>query len=284
MISQSESASVAPGALLKLFDKLGINSFRESAMITLSAHVANRSVALLLREGEKLSVGSGVCVRIGDRYLIATAKHNLQDDNGHALQISDIEVRSRGEKFGEPITVCRVGLSPFADLAWLEMNPEASIRPRLAFATLGDLASLREDEQRACFLLGYPAAMAEKPDSVQQCPLLESTCMGTVSIVPANRGEQETFTIEWPPHDGSLGDSLPEPYGISGAGVWSVPRHDEYRVWSAERATLVGIETAWRGNHKELVVMRIERWLELVAGQIPEVSGEIAATLEKISS
>src|ERR1700691_1772795 len=110
-----------------------------------------------------------------------------------ALQISNIEVRSRGEKFSEPITVCRVGLSPSADLTWLEVNRKASIRPHLAFATLDELASLLEDEQHACFLLRYPAAMAEKPEILRHRPLLESTCVGTFSIVPANRGEQGTL-------------------------------------------------------------------------------------------
>jgi hypothetical protein len=287
---QSNPASIAAGALVRLFEKLGVNSFQKAASITLTEHIANRSVALLSRDGgDGLFVGSGVCVRIGDHYLIATAKHNLQDRySDREFEISDIEVCSRGEKFSEPLKVRSMGRSPSLDLAWLELDPEASSRPQLAFATLNEVSLFREDQsQHPCFLLGYPAAMAERPTDARQRPLLESACVGTMSITRSNRGSPgspDSFAIEWPPYDGSLDDCLPEPYGVSGGGIWTLPRPDDYLVWSSERAKLVGIETLWRTEDKELVIIRIEQWLQLVADQIAELSDDIAFTVRKIRS
>ncbi len=241
----------------------------------------------LQRKGGGLYVGSGLCVRIGDRYLIATAKHNLQDDNCRDLQISDFEVRPRGKKYGEPLEVRSMGLAPNVDLAWLEVNPETSKRPHLAFVTVEEIASLREDKgQQACSLLGYSKEMAEKPSNAQERPLLESACVVTLSILPSGRqapNDPNTFAIEWPPHDGSLNDSLPEPHGVSGGGVWLLPKHDDYLVWSSERARLVGIARAWWREERE-------RWLcgssvgwNSFADQIPELRDEVTAILQKIA-
>jgi hypothetical protein len=99
-----------------------------------------------------------------NHYLVATATHNLQDDNGLDLQISDFDVRPRGEKFGEPLEVRSIGMAPNSDLAWLELGRKASKRPQLAFVTIDQIASLQEEkDQQPCFLLGYPKERAEKP-------------------------------------------------------------------------------------------------------------------------
>jgi len=276
---------IPSGDILSLFEKLDIQSGErdptKAAVAQLASYVSNRSVALLLRPEGGLWVGSGVCIRIGARHFVATAKHNLQH-NGQDLQISDIEVRARGEKYGEPLKVTSMGLASDVDLAWLELDSTASKRPPLAFVTTDEIASLpKKVGQEPCFLLGYPAEMADNPSDAQQRPLLESACIGTLSIVSSQRRGRVspgTFAIEWPPHDGSLDDSFPEPHGVSGGGVWLLPRHDDYLVWSPERSRLIGIEVAWCRDSKELVVIRIEHWLELVANHLPELRDEMTRT------
>jgi hypothetical protein len=280
---------IPSGDILSLFEKLGIQSGERDATraagAQLASYLSNRSVALLLRPEPGLWVGSGVCIRIGARHFVVTAKHNLQH-NGQDLQISDIEVRARGEKYGEPLNVTSKSLASDLDLAWLELDPMASKRPHLAFVTIDEIASLPEKGDREpCCLLGYPAEMADKPSDAQQRPLLESAFILTLSIPQSRRqghATDGTFAIEWPPHDGSLDDSLPQPYGLSGGGVWLLPRHDDYLVWSPERARLVGIEVAWRRDAKELVVIRIERWLELISNDFPEIRASVMRAIERI--
>lgn len=275
---------IRPGDMLGLFEKLGINSRKRDAIMgsaaLLTNYVSGRSVALLLRSSlGSLEVGSGVCVRIGNRYLVATVRHNLQDDKGKDLQISDLEVRPRGEKYGEPLKVQRMGLSPNLDLAWLELDPEASKRPHLAFVTTDHIAFLQEeDDHQPCFLVGYPAQMADKPSDAQQRPLLASAGVLTLSIAPKRRqspGDYGTFAIEYPTHDRSLDDSLPLPHGVSGGGVWLFPGFADHLVWSPERARLVGIAKSWWKDCREEVALRVECWLKLVANQIPEVGEEV---------
>jgi hypothetical protein len=270
------------GDIVSLFEKSGIESRKsdaiKAAVLQLAGLLSNRSVALLLRPEGGLWLGSGVCVRIADRYFVATAKHNLRHED-RDLRISDIEVRARGERQGEPLSVTRMGLAPDLDLAWLELDPVASNRPNLAFVRTDEIASLPEgDASEPCCLLGYPAEMAGKPADAQQRPLLESACIMTLSVGPSRRrgsASPGTFAIEWPPHDGSLDDSHPQPHGVSGGGVWLLPRHDDYLVWSPERSRLTGIEAAWRRDFKELVVIRIERWLELIANHRSELRDEV---------
>ena len=85
---------IRAGNTLELFDKFEVKEFSNGAPMMLSGYLSNRSVALLLRPEGGLYVGSGVCLRIGDRYLVATAKHNLRHE-GQDLAVSDLEVRAR---------------------------------------------------------------------------------------------------------------------------------------------------------------------------------------------
>jgi hypothetical protein len=289
---ERERIAIAPGGTLELFEKLGISGTGrddavKAAMALSGSHVSDRSVGLLIRENaDRLEVGSGVCVQIGGRYFVATVRHNIQDDDGNDLRLSDAEVRPRGEKWGEGLRVERAGRSPDLDLAWLELDPKSLPLPNLHFVTASEIACLRdEDDLQPCFLQGYPAAVVEGPAEAKGRPLLESAPLLTLSVAAARRKgppEPGTFTVEWPPHDGSLDKFLPRPHGVSGGGVWLFSKFQDHDVWSPERSRLVGLACKWREQDKEEVVVRIELWLELVASQIPEVRGEIKTILEQI--
>ncbi len=275
---------IPPGDMLRLFEGLNIGAGKKDAttsfMAPLVNYVSDRSVALLLRSGpERLELGSGVCVRIADRYLVATVKHNLQDDQGAPLKPSDLEIRAQGEKYGEALKVLHMGLSPNLDLAWLELDPASSKRPWLAFVTGDQIAFLDEDTDRQlCLLVGYPAQLVETSATVQHRPLLESTGLLTLSIAPGRRtGPRDygTFAIEYPPHDNSLNEVLPIPHGVSGGGIWLLPALDKRPIWSPEVARLVGFARSWRKDCREEVVLRIESWLKLVASQMPELGEEV---------
>jgi hypothetical protein len=160
----------------------------------------NRSVAILPRSSpERLEPGSGVCVRIGERYLVATVKHNFQDDNAPPLKISDLELRPGGEKYGDALKIQRMGLSPTQDLAWLELDPASARRTPLAFVTGDQIAFLDEDADRQhCRFVGYPAQLAETPTTAQHRPLVESTALLTLSIAPGVGRARETTELYFP--------------------------------------------------------------------------------------
>jgi hypothetical protein len=267
-LAKDSTARIKPGNTLELFEKLEVTDFPKAAGIMLSGYLADRSVAILQRPENNLYLGSGLCLRIADRYYAATAKHNLEHE-GRDLSLSEIEVKARGEKYGLPLKVRSVGKAPDRDVAWLELDPEAAKHPLLKFVSPDETASFDENKgQQACALLGYPAEIAEKPLNAQQPLLLESACMITLSIAREDRrrvADLDSFCIEWPPRDRSLDEMIPMPQGVSGCGVWLLPRHDDQMIWSPELARLVGLETSWRRADRELVVVRIERWLEAIA-------------------
>jgi hypothetical protein len=289
---ERERISIAPGGTLELFEKLGISGTGrddaiKAAMALSGSHVSDRSVALLIRESaDRLDVGSGACVQIDGRYFVATVKHNIQDDDGNDLGLSNIEIRPRGEKWGEGLRVKGAGLSPDLDLAWLELDRQSLPLPNLHFARAKEIACLRDaDDLQPCFLQGYPSAVVEGPAEAEGRPLLQSDPLLTLSIAPNRRkGPPEfgTFAVEWPPHDGSLNAILPKPHGVSGGGVWLFSKLQDHDVWSPERSQLVGLACKWREQDKEEVVVRIELWLELVASQIPELRREVTTILQQI--
>ncbi len=239
--SQKDGTAIPPGDMLRSFEELKIGPGEKDAtsafMAPLVNYVSARSVTIL--SPERLEPGSGVYVRIGDRDLVATVKHNLEDDKGAPLKISDLELRPRAEKYGEALKVQRLGLSPTQDLAWLELDPASAKRPRLAFVTGDQIAFLDEDSDRQhCLLVGYPAELGGTPATAQHRPWVESTGLLTLSIAPGRRkGPRDygTFAIEYPPHDNSPNDILPIPHGVSGGGVWLLPQLDKrqsgHRRW-----------------------------------------------------
>jgi hypothetical protein len=272
---------------MKLFERLNITGAGSAAAVTLHEYLSNRSVALLLppRPGSLRDIGSGVCVQIGNLHFVATVAHNVR-----RLERSDIEVIPAGDRSAEPLRVQRIGWRVLlegvdVDVAWLELDPEECKKSRIRFHKLDELKPLAcEEEVHACFLQGYPAATVEVPTRPGERLLVESDGFLTLSI-PASlrRGTHRPsidIAVEYPPHDGSLGEKgLPPPPGVSGGGLWLFPRLDDHVVWAPGRAPLAGLGRGWWKSYKEFVATRIERWLDLVANDHPAVRAEVDAFL-----
>ena len=223
-----------------------------------------------------LEIGSVVCLKIEDRYLAATAAHNVRH-----LDPPRIEIVPAGERNAEALRVCRIGYptnTEDEDVACVELDPQQCARAqRVRFVHLNQIAPLTEQsEPQVCFLQGYPARNLEKPAHAQHRPLAESDGLLTLVIpLPMRPAAQDprVIGIEYPPHDDSLKKAgLPHPAGLSGGAVWLFPTFRENLVWSPDKARLVAIERGWWREEKEVIATRIEVWLRLVATQNPEAS------------
>jgi hypothetical protein len=118
---------------MRLLDRLGIGDAAHAASVSLHEYVSDRSVALFLRSADgRLDIGSGVNILLAGRRLIATASHNIS-----SCQLSDVAVIARGERFGTPLQVRRMGYSGAEDrdVAWIELEPSAPLPVRLRFVT-----------------------------------------------------------------------------------------------------------------------------------------------------
>jgi hypothetical protein len=78
-----------------------------------------------------------------------------------------------------------------------------------------------------------------------------------------------------------VGQSLPEPDGTSGGGLWQY--EDREAVWSPCRLQLIAIQSSWTSGREHLRSTQIHCWLELVQGKYRELDGEIAKRLEFIA-
>lgn len=254
---------------MKLFEQLNVKEAYEAASVAHQEYVSNRSVAIFIRPSEgQLLIGSGTCVRLGERFFIATAAHNIPPAGTSGL---DVVPMGLGNQPALPIvavgSVLKRG-TVNVDVAYLEIEPSAARFSILSWVT-GDQLAVRPDNSHPSphLIQGYPADQVKNSDSPR--PQVESDGLTTLSI-PATRaaaGFQQgvDLALEWPPHDGSLDHLvLPEPPGVSGGGAWIVPKFSENAVWSAEKSQLASINRSWSRSAKELRGTLIGEWLSLV--------------------
>jgi hypothetical protein len=238
-------------------------------------------VALLLRSTPKgLRVGSGTCIQIQDRYLIATAGHNLR-----GLVLNQIEVLPRGSNLegALPIVAGQFRTSP--DVGWLEVDSAAVQLSHMAAVGLSQVSPLRDDgaDHITVLIQGYPAERVTPPGTDSDRVHVESDGLLTLVIPPQSRSSivpGVDFSIEYPPWDSSVDEfPLPEPPGASGGGVWLAPVFQDHCIWAPEQSRLLGLVESWQSKTKELFCVRIEQWLSAVQEDRPEFASDIDASV-----
>ena len=268
----------------KLFERLGVKNAGEAAGIAFHRFVSDRSVAIVHKPRPgSVELGSGVLIKIDDTCLVATAGHVLEGKSPDALAIVP-----PGNISVDPLDVRRINRierqnNLAIDVGWLELNPEQCKRNGIQFISLDQIKPLQEEDRvQACFLQGYPWGSATASKDSEQLFISEVQSVGTLqlSIPPDRRRERHQagvdIAIEYPSHDGTLdGLGFPEPFGLSGGGVWLFPCFDEYQIWSPERATLIGIDRGWWREQREAVATRVEFWLRVVATDFPHTKRAI---------
>lgn len=264
---------------MRLLEQLGIDDPGHAASVSIHEYISDGSVALLISPSPgHLEIGSGTCVRLGDHLLVATVAHNVEGLNRQ----EQIRIMPRGALKENTLPWIRAGSRMWVgrrklDIAWIELAPEAASAPRLRFFGLDHLGHrIRTDAQLGCHVQGYPRATAELPDSSLAKVSVESDGLLTLSLPESSWSQQSQtdidFVVEYPPHDGSLDHQpLPPPPGLSGGGMWLVPRFEEGRVWSPEQALLLAITRSRIEARKELYGTRIRLWLELVSDAFSDV-------------
>jgi hypothetical protein len=251
--------------------RLPLPSGAGAAQRTIIDYVSDRSAALVLAPAaDHVFIGSAVCIRIEDRYLAATAAHNLED----ITSLDQIRVLPCGERGRGHSSVVGYRVSSERDLAALEIDASYAKFSTLRFLGPGDLVCGQRHHAEQSFLLqGYPRreAAVHSPDDIEPLSLGLITC----SVPPAKVGD--FLAVEYPPQaEDDAGLELVEPSGISGGGVWLFPSFEKNRLWAPEKARLVAIATSWiEAKHQE-VAEPIEFWLQLVVTEFPELAEAIA--------
>ena len=223
---------------------------------------------LLLRVCGRVEIGSSTLVRIGGRFLLATAAHNLDD-----AREEEIRLVPSGRTFASAVPLVRRSLprrGDPSDVAWVELAAETVANHGLGFVDASALGWNGERPGDLCFLVqGYPAEHVLR-DGVGY----GLAAMGFVTLAAGQRPGD--LSVLYPPPAGAAepeGWRPPHPHGISGGGIWSTPRAggDSWR----HATRLVGIARGWRRRRGTLHATPIEAWLARVAADLPELRGAL---------
>lgn len=252
--------------------------------------ICERSVALLLEPEEGgMSIGSAVAVEVCGRYFLLTAAHNLEG----IVKREQLRALPGGKRLERPLhilewnSVLSVEGAEY-DVAWLEVESVSAAASSTFFVGSSVLLCGAVHQENTIFLVhGYPGAMVDREDVFEGIPLLCGTSVfsfslrSSVSSFPFQEGID--LLLEWPPSD--LRDSqveVPSPSGVSGGGVWLLPRHSDHPEWTIADLRLVAINRAWRRGSRQLVATKIEHCLALLAQDKPYTRRELSPLLEGI--
>ena len=217
---------------------------------------------LLLRHSGRVEIGSSTLIRIGHRFLLATAGHAIDDAGDH-----EIRVVASGRTAAEPLPFVRRSRRRRgdADLAWIELGAETVASRGLGFVGLAALGPDGLPEAERCFLVqGYPAERA----LAASLAAFDLRAMGFVTVAAAARPGD--VVVLYPPPAAPAAAQAPHPYGISGGGIWTCPRTPTAAAWQGT-TRLVGVARGWRRWRRTLHATPIEEWLARVAADFPDL-------------
>lgn len=224
---------------------------------------------LVLRAGGRVEIGSSTLVRLGDRFLLATAAHNVDDvpdgelrivPSGLSAHSSLPFLRRSRQRRGDP-----------ADVAWIELAAETVANRGLGFVDLAGIGG-RLDVGERCFLVqGYPAQRVLLPPR-------DGIPVRAMAFVTTATGSRDgDVVVHYPPPGGTAagGDDAPYPHGISGGGIWSWPG-EQATTGELDGARLVAIARGWRRIRGTLHGTPVEAWLARVTTELPELRRVVA--------
>jgi hypothetical protein len=273
----------------------GLTPRGREAILQSMEYLCKRSVIIVGHDaGEPISHGTGVCVEIAGRYLIATAAHHfLNPASDSLLFLPDLPREAPGTDvaFRPMVSGYRGGgPSDALDIAWMEVSPTSLrglAKEFVPLARLAPLAPLAPGDR--VFVYGYPEepVRSEAADG-QGVHGFKSIGYATIVVDPDARllapppnVDVDTF-ISYP-HE--VNDQSPEgwlrtvppPAGMSGAGVWRI-NWREGGGWTVEELQLGALQHAWHKGAECLRGTRIAHWLKMVVEDLPELRGPIGGT------
>jgi hypothetical protein len=229
--------------------------------------------------------GSGTCVRIGERYLIATASHVVRDHQEARIAPTDIFIVTDREKrmASERVPIKGIGSRgggqfDDVDVGWLELEPAVATKLARDWVTIEQfrlrVAELPSD---MTFVYGCPAELIDEDRMnerfhihVRPFGYASGTLDGTER---PNRGTLAHDLFVYYSLDGNRSTDgvpamAPHPHGLSGCAIWALDANRE-GLWTPQNAKLIGIEHSWLKKENWIRGTQIQHWLELVRDDIP---------------
>jgi hypothetical protein len=246
----------------------------------LHAHIRRRTVRLL-DFTDKSEGGSGVTVRLGHRFFVATAAHVIPEDH-------DIRILDGSDQID---TFENWQLDKENDVGFLELSSDTADFIDREFST-NIMLRVEQTEDWATTLIGYPGQNIETQESVRGQVLYRRHNFHTLTLVSeliptsdwpkagefrrrapeddtdvfvrfdvhGHLIEEDLTDLDQPGVPKQAGDVLLA--GMSGCGIWLDQYYDN-GIWRAEPA-LFAIQTGANASQQWARGTQLKNWLQLV--------------------
>jgi len=222
-------------------------------------------------------VSSGTLIKIDSRFFIATAGHNLAGVPDNCL----FYVHSKEMVYEQLPFIKRKPLAndsePELDVGYIEIPSDiANSINEKEFLPLNRIRPFIAGWPTRVFLTGFPSAMAPIDLALKNKFILSAIgyLTETNKLVQFHDKSQDIYVdyeltsvfVEKPNEK-----IMPEPYGLSGGGLWALPMHDSTELWIPSDTTLIGIERSWLKDSNCVRCTQIQHWLKLITYDYPEL-------------
>ena len=258
---------------------MDFKTLTDNEVNALAPHTFKCSIAIVqYYSRDKNYVGSGTLIQIGSRFFIATAGHNL----------TDVPDKSLYYVYGEEMVyeqlpfIRRKPLAnerePDPDVGYIEVSSEiATSMTEKEFIPLNRIRPYIAAWPTRVFLTGFPAEMVQVESALKN--KFNLSAIGYLTEIKMDKepdGKSKDIYIDYELTsvfvEKQLGMEMPEPFGLSGGGLWALPIIDQTKLWRPSDTTLIGIERSWLKESSCVCCTQIQHWLKLVANDYPDLT------------
>jgi hypothetical protein len=260
---------------------MNFRTITDNEVKALAPHTFKYSVAILIyKDNEDSSVGSGTLVKIGPKYFIATAAHNLSgiaDDNLYIVFKKDITYEA--VPFVKRNPSSREAESAF-DIGYIEISPDiAKLINEKEFLPLERITPFINFWPTRVFLTGFPAQMVSLESARKNKFTLDAigylTETKIINELKCDYDESTDIFVDYELNsifvEKQIDKKMPEPYGLSGGGLWALPITQEGALWTPDNTMLIGIEKSWISSLQMVRCTQMQHWLRFVAEDYPDL-------------
>ena len=226
-----------------------------------------RSLPILLGDMSNPEIATGTCLRVGGRFFVSTVAHataEYRDD-----QIWIVHARNREAQERIPLLQRFERIADGVDLALLEISADSARISQREFATEGAFGDPpRGPGRHILHIHGYPAQFVSAGELKRQRLRYGGVSFTTLPMslddYPERADPSRDVAFAYLESGRRVEDErslpLPDPGGLSGAGIWSLDPNARGPLLGAHNARWVGIQRAWirerriaYGNKTELL-------------------------------
>jgi len=266
-------------------------------------HVSNYTVPIVFFDGDLCKEtfrgnGSGILVRIKNKYFILTAGHCIHDSNGlnKILIIDDKPHRFKPEIIKSNYIFNKISGMDWGYFEITKHDADTILSKKKVFLNYENILITNKETLRKendwLIINGYPGALVNSLDTHTnfQALFVISTLAG-VGCAPESILEQNDFSFDiWTPKEGNVdvttdkyNDAVMEKLsGSSGGGCWKADVRPYPEKWSLSKLKLIGIyigsceKIIENENHLFYRSILISNHLKMIADDYPELELKIS--------